>query len=499
MAIHRSTGNRTSDSWSRCDPNQYSSLYDVRKRSDIKQEPSAATRPIHKDTIEISRDKLQKEALNSLRHTSKYVIAQNGFMRVGKYLFLAAALPPYFMIYGLPKWILVEGMPALFSFSLWMWKKVRDQTEKQIHSGTRKVIQMAQFVQGVMQVMLQPLVHMALQIRESFRHFRDYSLLLIKKMTAKIKHGAHFPRLNVTLSQRVNDIRYFFSKINKKWSEKKEEISLQVQQGIQWIKQSPQLILNWGQFQFQRFGQHALSLVHQWKNRFEASQQWAQKGTEWTSLQLKTCLKVFKKPFVLISHLYKRYAEPSWEKLKENYKEKWLKVDHFLKRRHRRSLVFLQAQQEKLKRLSSECFLSFIVNHPSMNQLHSALQKSLRKCLLHPITRKVCDGVLKSYSFITHILLQFAKIGLHALPLIKSIFTRCWNGIRAIIQLGSNSLNAVLAVAMRLFQQGALYALYYFLLFLTISLILLIWAFRSLGEYTGYLFSTFSFNIRKSH
>jgi hypothetical protein len=134
MAIYRA-----SDSLSRCDPNQYSSIYDVRKRPDIKHEPVAATRPIHKDTIEISRDKLKEEALNRLRHTSKYMIAQNSFMRIGKYLFLAVALPPYFVIYGLPKWILVEGIPAIFSMSLWMWKKIQHRTQKQIEVANRKV------------------------------------------------------------------------------------------------------------------------------------------------------------------------------------------------------------------------------------------------------------------------------------------------------------------------------------------------------------------------
>ena len=86
---------RSSDSLSRCDPSLYSNIYDVRKHPDVKHTVKAtATQPTHRDTIEISRDKLKEEALNRVRHTSRFVIAQHGFMRVGRYLFLAVAFPP---------------------------------------------------------------------------------------------------------------------------------------------------------------------------------------------------------------------------------------------------------------------------------------------------------------------------------------------------------------------------------------------------------------------
>lgn len=495
MALHRSTGNSTFDSCSRCDPNQYSSLYDVRKRSDIKLEPIAATRPIHKDTIEISRDKLKEEALNRLRHTSKYVIAQNSFMRIGKYLFLAVAFPPYFIIYGLPKWICIEGLPTLFSFSLWLGKKIQDQMEKHIQSGTRKVIQMAQFVQRVMQVMMQPFVHLALQIRQKFRHFQNHSLRLMKKATKRVAQTVHFPRLTLTFAQRVNDMRYFFSKADQKWCKKKEEISLYVQQTGEWIKNSPQLILSWGQFQFQRMIRHTLSLVHPWKNRFEISQKWAQKGSEWISNQVDRCIEMINSPFAFVYRYYKRFLQPNLKKTRGVCKRQWQKIDNFLQRQHQRAFAFLLVQQEKLKRLSSERFLSFLSIHPWMNQLHSVLQNGVKKCLFHPITRKVCESVFKCYSFFVNLLLYAGKIGLHALSFMKSAFIKCWNGLRAIIQSVSNSIKTFLIIALRLFQKGALYALYYFLLFLTMSIILLIWAFQSLGEYTSYVFSTLSLTL----
>ena len=84
----------TNDSWSRCDPNSYAGLYDVSK---LKIRPSLeAVKPtIHKDILEINADKIKKEALDRLRHDSKYLILQNSFVRIGKYLFVAVAFPPY--------------------------------------------------------------------------------------------------------------------------------------------------------------------------------------------------------------------------------------------------------------------------------------------------------------------------------------------------------------------------------------------------------------------
>lgn len=497
MALHRLKGNSTSDSWSRCDPNQYSHLYDVRKRTDIKQEPIAATRPIHKDTIEISHDKLKEEALNRLRHTSKYVIAQNSFMRIGKYLFLAAALPPFFLFYGLPRWTIVEGMPALLAFSLWMWKKIQGQAEKQIQAGNRKVAQLMQFVQRVAQVMLQPLVHLALQIRQSIRRFRDRSLHLINKMNAKVKQSFHFPRLNIIFNQRMNDVRHFFFKIQDKCFKKKEEVSLRLHQGIRWVKNCPQLILEWGQFQFQRLNTKMLSLIDPLRNRFETSQKWAQKGTDWISNRIANCFKMFTKPFVLMHRLYKAYIQFHLKKLKETCNQKWEKVENFLQRRHHRAFAFLQAQQDLLKRLSSDRFLLFIAFHPWMKKQHSHLQNLLKKCLFHPATRKMCDGVLRGYSLSINFLLQLGKIGLHALSYAKSFFKRCFSGLRGIARSMSTPIYSFMEVALRLLLRGGVYILYYSLLFLTICFILLMWAFHSLREYTSYLFSTFSFNFRK--
>ena len=56
--------NRSSDSLSKCDPGSYSNIYDARKRPDVKNHRVTPSASVQKDTIEISHDKLKKEALS---------------------------------------------------------------------------------------------------------------------------------------------------------------------------------------------------------------------------------------------------------------------------------------------------------------------------------------------------------------------------------------------------------------------------------------------------
>ena len=96
-------------------------------------------------------------------------------MRIGKYLFLAVAFPPYFVVYGLPKWILVEGIPSIVSMFVWMWKKVQNPVQKQLESRSQKIGEIVGFIQKLGQLLIQPLVHVAVEIREHTQNARACS------------------------------------------------------------------------------------------------------------------------------------------------------------------------------------------------------------------------------------------------------------------------------------------------------------------------------------
>lgn len=66
------------------------------------------------DTIDPYRARLEREASAKLGLFFKNFVV---IARAGKFMFLALAIPPYILIYGIPKWVIVDMLPFLFSFS----------------------------------------------------------------------------------------------------------------------------------------------------------------------------------------------------------------------------------------------------------------------------------------------------------------------------------------------------------------------------------------------
>lgn len=80
-----------------------------------------------KDSIEFQH--LRKEAATRFEETSKSVIFNNNIaIRIGKSIFLALALPPYFLLFKIPQWVLVTIVPMWFNlvsyYSLECAKKI---------------------------------------------------------------------------------------------------------------------------------------------------------------------------------------------------------------------------------------------------------------------------------------------------------------------------------------------------------------------------------------
>lgn len=487
MVIHR-----RSDSLSQCDPSLYTNIYDVRKRPDIKQEPIAATQPTHKDTIEISHDKLKEEALKRLRHTSKYVIAQNSFMRIGKYLFLAVALPPYLALYEIPKWIIVEGLPAIYSMTVWMWKKIQRQINKPIEAGAKKLIQITQFVQNLAKALIQPLIHFALKIQQSFRQRRQQVIQFFRRKLHKGMAALGFPHLK--LKAKVNHLQERLSKIKEKWSQKVQQLSVKVQEGMQWVKDAPQNFLGWGQTQLQILTQRTAVLGAKWKARFSTSQNLAERATNWVSQKVQKGIDKLKSEFAPLVNFYRQQWQPRWQKISKNCQGKWEKTKDFWQQKHQKILKFIQKKQDKLNQLSAQRFFQTLLSHPRIAKLPLFWQKWLKKVLAHPFTRTVCDGFIKGYAFVAKCLLQIAKGCLHLISYGATFVLRTGNFIRKTLHIFFENLLSVLNIGQRMVRKGFFYLIYYFLLFAMISFILFIWGLRCLGNCMNEVKSRFSFS-----
>lgn len=487
MGIHRS-----SDSMSRCDVNQYSSLYDVRKRPDIKHDPVSATRSIQKDTIEISRDQLNEEAMTRLRHVSKYVIAQDGFMRIGKYLFLAVALPPYFFLYGLPKWLLVEGLPAIYTISVWMVKKIQHQVKKRLEVVNQKMTQFIHYVQSLAKILMQPIIQMTLQIRQLFSRIRLRFTTPIKSFTAKIRSPLRFLRLSFIQGESLKNLKKSFLEIREKFSDVKEKFGTIVQQTIHWIKESPQAVLGWGQLQFQRMADQMLTFSAKWKETFNPSQKIARETTDWVFKQLKKGANAFQRQFTPLVHLYLKQWLPRWQTIKGFSKCRWDQASDFFKNGHRRALTFLYSRQERLKLLSSDVIIDYITSRAWLNKLPTFFQQYLKKWLSHKFTHLILDKGINLSSLFAKIPLQIAKFSLEAFSHFGTFLKRAGAGSRALIKSGFKSAFDILKAVFKIIKKTAFYVLYYFLLLSTMTVILMTLGLRLLGDCTKDFIKRFS-------
>ncbi|MBN9378113.1 MAG: hypothetical protein BGO14_05585 [Chlamydiales bacterium 38-26] len=99
----------TRDSIAKCSPgNDFYSMI----RNPTAKIPNKPHQPV--DTIDPYRQRLEREATAKIGLFTKnfYVIA-----RAGKFVFLALAIPPYILLFGMPKWVLAEMLPFLIKFT----------------------------------------------------------------------------------------------------------------------------------------------------------------------------------------------------------------------------------------------------------------------------------------------------------------------------------------------------------------------------------------------
>lgn len=166
-----------------------------------------------KDSIEYQN--LRKDAATRFEQTAKRVIINhNTFVRIGKYLFLGAALPPYVLFYKIPKWILVSVIPSWVRFFTTQTsqcaKKVREgilNILKKISASVRKRIEP---IAKAIQEMLRALA----QLRQSIA-----SLFSFQRLISNIKRSSPFVFLKEAPERIQKYIQMQFNKMNL-WGKK---------------------------------------------------------------------------------------------------------------------------------------------------------------------------------------------------------------------------------------------------------------------------------------
>lgn len=485
MAIYR-----TSDGLSSYDPNSYSNIYDVRARPTRPEISITTTDAQPKDTIEISRDKLKKEALNRLNHTSKYTVAQSGFMRVGRYLFFAITLPPYFIVYGLPKWILVEGLPAIWSLFTGMAKQLQQKVKKRSDIVTQKVTQMMQFMQQTMLKLIQPIVRLAMDLQQGIRRMSQRVQLFVQQKTKRARAILALPGIKVT--EAWQQVQARLTRIKEKAFEKLRTVSTQVQEGVQWIKETPQVLLGWIQAPFQLLTEQAVTWKTHVARRWNTSQQGALKATNWIAERMKQGQNKVKSYFDPIRTFYQQYARPAWQKLGQSIQRKWQRTRDFSRQKHQKALAFLQRKQDKVKQFSYTQLTDFLLSNALMKSLPGRFQDFIKKWLLHPTVRRVMEKCVRAISGtiayglrgVSYVMQLFAKVSEIVgkfLRALQAYLTIALQKIKAIVKVVTNTCGYF-------FWKGTYYVLFAFL----VVSILIGWGIQGLAEITHRLIGKFA-------
>lgn len=484
---------KQSDSLSRCDPNLYSNIYDTRKRTDVKQEP-VTSQVVIKDTIEISKEKLKEDALSRLRHTSKFVVYQNSFIRIGKYLFLGIVIPPYLALYRIPKWVLVEAIPAVYLMLIEITKKSWGKIHKFTHAKIQKLILVAQLVKKFTQFLLQPFVHLVLKIRKEFDMARERVKKFIQRritqVKAKVRAMIEAPFLK--LKKKINDAQQHIAKQKERLSKSIEEMTFRIKNGIQKIKSSiqnikdlPESFMSWIKIQIQSFNDRINSIGMQWGSRFHTAREIAENATNWVVGRLSKTLNKVKSYFSPLGDIYHQYVHPVWVKFSHQFQMKVKKVMDFFQKRHRRALAFLLKQQKKVRdrKNSSMEWIQNVLAHPLVKKLPLFFQNWLKGILNSSKVQSVYRISIKFHAFVLRSFLSLSEMSLRMVAKGANLIHLSGEHLNKGLSYAQEKASRLFIFAEKFLVKCLKYILYYTLLFATICLILSVWSIRWLSNY----------------
>lgn len=162
------------DSVSKCDySNPYGDKFALHKGSAASHVSTSFT----KDVLEISEDKLKKEAMAHLDSAANrvpsglYVV----ICRVGKYTFLALTLPPYFLFYMIPKWMLTTAIPEVL---------------KGVWNPVARLIKMVQrSIKITVHAVWHPVIHFFKRIGNKVKQFQRQIHQVLSAFTNRVSSG----------------------------------------------------------------------------------------------------------------------------------------------------------------------------------------------------------------------------------------------------------------------------------------------------------------------
>jgi|GEM_PF-6211355 len=487
--------NRSQDSLTSCNPELYDNIYQVNRRTDLKAISTHAAIP--KDTIERSAS---TEAMNRLQRPSENMVFEPNalFRRIGKYVFLSFAMPPYFLLYGLPKWLLVEGFQFLVAATTSLTKQLKEKSQKPLNLITQKINLLLFFVQMLAKRTIKPVADLGIQLRQFFQNIARYFRKANANVFSRVKES--LKKFGQGLKKALGLINQLAENINKRWMNSKNWIkdralffNEKIETSVNWIKQTPQFFLGWGNARIQYFNNIRVSWAKKLVSKFQTSSKAAQACTDWVGKQIGLIKNLAKKGLTPLALIYQRMIKPFSRTIANTFRSGWNKLTGFLQDRKKRSLEFLEKVQAKVKSLTPQHALEKLLPTSFLAKLPALIRKILMKIKESPLTDLFFRLSLKGLTFVVVNLTTMLRKLIESISNFYLKVAESLNLFRKqLVQLSKGTLNAI-HKSIFLAKKGCENGFHGFLVFVFMIGILLIQGFESLAEITSRWISKVTF------
>lgn len=475
------------DSLRPCNSQDYSTQFQIHDHPDYKPSPIRETPSTSKDTIQTYRNDLKQEALNRLRHTSDAVVYQKMALvvRIGKYLFLAAAVPPYLLLYSIPKWIVVEAIIPLFQTFFNMATKVQKTISERLEIITQKLTQILDRLRGTIRGLISPIFKFSTDIATTLKKMYDNVAAFLARLS-DIKLPSFRPkfRLGNVLANKMNTIKDKIkmarARIRQAIDHSIDKIRQQVQDVFRPLTDKIAIPLAFAQKLFNKlnplprlrtlrgFMPSRPPIPQVFPQALQHSRQLAEQVTAFIAQKMHAVGKRIQQTYLTAKAL-----------LSSGPSKIWTRIRHALRDGRQGSMNFLKGKFASLKKRVNVKALKALV--PPV--VYSWIPQSIRQAILdfiskffsHPAVRKVSSGM----SAFAKVLKQVAQLFMNSLRLTMH---RLKSFLKA---LGKFCLKFVPPVSDRI-KTSLKKILYHSLVALFMVSILMAWGLKLVGETAGF-------------
>lgn len=457
------------DSLTRYSANEYSNICDVRTRPTYKPAAASPTQPINKDTLEISKEKLTQEALNRLRHVSKFVIVQNSFMRVGKFLFVAVAIPPFLLLYEIPKWTLMVALPQILSVCSVFFQKASKVAKSKTKIVTEYISKISLLIKKKLNVLLAPLVRVMMEIQELVRRVGHKVTRFLSQIHQRIL------RRQDQVKKSISKVRDGFNKINE------------------WV-QNPIKAFNEMLGKLRELPNHAFQMcLNFFKSResvkklsqgIKLSQNLAENTVNWVSSKFINAKLKAEQVTLHLKKFYQGIIRPIVEAVKNAIIAKWNPFQNKVKKRFLEARQFIQKGTE---------FFEFLQKRPHLPHFEFAwmpafIRGKLQTWMKNEIVQAVIKGIIQFILFVVVNILKGIDLILKTVHQVIAFIAKWIKPIAAIIKRSISWVLNKLTYSLALFGKLTKLVLYHLIVTLFMVGLVFIWGLRIAGETTGMLF-----------